>query len=326
MSAISSPWWAKLLGLAPVPAPPHVFALEAGRLRYGRFNRESGGFSFAEAHAVELPADAFHLGPLGGPLRDSDLLRGRLALLLERLSQPPREASLILPDAWLRVGFADAGELPRDGGARQEVLQFKLRRQVPYRVEELRVEATEVEPLAGQSSEEPHRYLLGFAVEALLAQLEDVFAERSIQLGLITNTSLSALNALRGAESESAVGLLLAREDGFVLALARRGLPLVHRFKSWDGLPEGARAELVVRDLRLTRSFLEENLPGLSLGRVVVAASTENETVWRDWLAAGLGVAAEPLSRAHLPQLLGDLPPSWREAAALLGAAALEIS
>jgi hypothetical protein len=275
---------------------------------------------------VELPADAFHLGPLGGPLRDADLLRGRLALLLERLAQPPREASLILPDAWLRIGFADAGELPRDGGARQEVLQFKLRRQVPYRVEELRVEATEVEPLAGQSGEEPHRYLLGFAVEALLAQLEDVFAERSIQLGLITNTSLSALNALRGAESEVAVGLLLGREDGFVLALARRGLPFVHRFKSWDGLPEAARAELVVRDLRLTRSFLDENLPGLALGRVVVSASNETETVWRDWLAAGLGVVAEPLSRAHLPQLLGDLPASWRDATALLGAAALEIS
>jgi hypothetical protein len=326
VSAISSPWWAKLLGLAPVPAPPHVFALEAGRLRYGRFNREGGGFRFAESHSVELPADAFHLGPLGGPLRDSDLLRGRLALVLERLSQPPREASLILPDAWLRIGFADAGELPRDGAARQAVLQFKLRRQVPYRVEDLRVEATEVEPLAGQSSEEPHRYLLGFAVEALLAQIEDVFAERSIQLGTITNTSLSALGALAGGAGEAGVGLLLGRDDGFVLAVARRGLPLVHRYKTWDGLPEGARADLVVRDLRLTRSFLDQNLPGLSLGRVVVSASPENAAVWRDWLAAGLEVRAEALSREHLPQLQGELPPNWRDAAAMLGAAGLEIA
>ncbi len=326
MTTISTPWWARLLGLAPVAAPPHVFALEAERLRYGRFARESGGFRFAEAHAVELPPDAFHVGPMGGTLRDADTLRGRLAVLLERLSQPVREASLVLPDAWLRVGFADAGELPRNEAARREVLRFKLRRQVPYRVEELRVEAAEVEPLAGQSSEEPHRYVLGFGIEALFAQLEDVFAERSIHLGLLTNASVSALAALRPADPDALVGLVLGRDDGFVLGFARHRLPLVHRFKSWDGLPEAARAELVVRDLRLTRSFLEESLPGQLLGRVVVSAAGESERAWLEWVEAGLGVAAEPLRREHLPHLLGDLPPAWREAVPLLGAASLEIA
>jgi hypothetical protein len=325
VTTISTPWWARLLGLGPVPAPPHVFALEPARLRYGRFAREGGGFRFVESHAVELPADAFQVGPLGGPARDADALRGRLALLLERLSQPVREASLVLPDAWLRIGFADAGELPRNDAARREVLRFKLHRQVPYRVEDLRVEATEVEPLAGQSSEEPHRYVLGFGVEALLGQLEDVFAERAIHLGLLTNASLSTLAALRPADPDDLVGLLLGREDGFVLGFARHRLPLVHRFKSWDGLPEAARAELVVRDLRLTRSFLEQNLPGQPLGKVVVSAAADGERGWLEWAEAGLGVAAEPLRREHLPHLLGELPAAWREAVPLLGAAALEI-
>jgi hypothetical protein len=233
---------------------------------------------------------------------------------------------MLLPDAWLRVGFADSAELPRNGAARRDVLHFKLRRQVPYRVEDLRVEASEVEPLRNQPSEEPHRYLLGFAVEALLAQLEEAFAERSIHLGLITNTSLSSLAALRDADGETPTGLLLAREDGFVLAVARHRLPLLHRFKSWDGLPEAARAELVVRDLRLTRSFLEENLPGLPLGRLVLSAPAPAEAGWREWLEAGLGIAGDPLRREHLPLLAGELPGNWRDAAALLGAASLEIA
>ena len=325
MTATSTPWWAKLVGVAPVPAPPHVFALEPQRLRYGRFARESGGVRFLESHAVDLPADAFQVGPLGGPPRDLDLLRGRLSLLLERLTQPAREASLILPDAWLRVGFADAGELPRADAARHEVLRFKLRRQVPYRVEDLRVEAAEVEPLAGQPSDEPRRYVLGFAVESLLAQLEDLFAERGIHLGLLTNASLSSLSALRSASAEDLVGLLLGREDGFVLAVGRHRLPVLHRFKAWEGLPEAARGELVLRDLRLTRSFLEQNLPGQRLGRVVVSAAAESESAWLDWVATGLGSPTEPLRREHLPQLLGDVPPAWREAMPLLGAAALEI-
>jgi hypothetical protein len=33
----------------------------------------------------------------------------------------------------------------------------------------------------------------------------------------------------------------------------------------------------------------------------------------------------EPLGREHLPQLEGEVPPSWRDAAPLVGAAGLEI-
>ena len=326
MTATASPWWARLAGLAPVPAPPHVFALDAQRLRYGRFAREGAGLRFLESHAVELPPDAFQSGPLGGPPRDPDVLRGRLVMLLERLSQPVREASLVLPDAWLRVGFADAGELPRNGAARQEVLRFKLRRQVPYRVEDLRIEAAEVEALASQPADEPRRYVLGFGSEALLGQIEDVFAERAIHLGLVTNQSLSLLAALRALEPEGLVGLVLARDDGFVLCFARRGRPLVHRFKSWDGLPEAARGDLVTRDLRLTRSFLDANLPGRALARVIVSVPDGDEPRWSAWVASGLEVSAEPLGREHLPQLVGEAPAAWREASPLLGAAVLEIA
>lgn len=324
MTMMSSPWWARLAGLAAVPAPPHVFALEAGRLRYARLPREGARLRFPESHSVELEADAFQSGPLGGPLRDADRLRGRLSLLCERLSAPVREASLVLPDAWLRVGFADAGELPRNGSARQDVLRFKLRRQVPYRVEELRIEASEVDPLAGQSSDEPRRYVLGFGSEALFGQIESVFAERGIQLGLLTNASLSLLSALRELEPERVVGLLMGRADGFVLAFARRGRPLLHRFKSWEGLPEAARGDIVTRDLRLTRSFFEANLPGQSIARLVVHAA-ESEGRWSEWVADGLGLRGEPLGREHLPQLEGEVPPSWRDAAPLVGAAGLEI-
>ncbi len=322
---MSSPWWARLAGLAAVPAPPHVFALDAGRLRYARFPREGARMRFPESHSVELEADAFQSGPLGGPLRDPELLRSRLALLSERLSAPIREASLVLPDAWLRVGFADAGELPRTGEARQDVLRFKLRRLVPYRVEELRIEASEVDPLAGQSADEPRRYVLGFGSEALFSQIESVFAERGIHLGLLTNSSLSLLSALRRARARPGgrpahgpgrrlrAGLLAARPPA---AASLQDL-------GWM-LPEAARGEIVTRDLRLTRSFFEASLPGQPISRLVLSAA-EGEGRWSDWVADGLGVRAEPIGREHLPQLEGEVPPSWRDAAPLVGAAGLEI-
>ena len=51
-----------------------------------------------------------------------------------------------------------------------------LKRLVPFRVDELRIGAQEVEPLPNQPAEEPERLLLGFAVDQLLTQVEDAFA------------------------------------------------------------------------------------------------------------------------------------------------------
>ena len=56
-----------------------------------------------------------------------------------------RDASLVMPDAWLRVTFTESGDLPSAADARDEVLRWKLRRLVPFRVDELRVGATEVD-------------------------------------------------------------------------------------------------------------------------------------------------------------------------------------
>ena len=39
-----------------MPAPPHVLALDAATLRYGRFVQAGGGWELRELRRVELPA------------------------------------------------------------------------------------------------------------------------------------------------------------------------------------------------------------------------------------------------------------------------------
>ena len=321
-------WWAGLAGLKPLPAPPDAFAVEPRLLRYGRFARDGALYRFHEYHAVELADDSFLNGPLGGPLRDLQAFKRQLALLLERVSAPVREASLLVPDAWLRVGFTESGELPRAAEARDEVLRWKLKRLVPYRVEELRVSAVEVEPLPGQ--EEPRRLLLGFAIELLLAQLEEAFAANGVEIGFVSNSSLALLAALRPEPEAKLAGVLLAGDDGYALVFARAGRPLLHRFKSWNGaLPEAARAALVERDLRLTASFLAESLPGTTVERLYLSAPPHLEADWLALIDRGLGAGsvrvAQPLRPEHLRLAGSEAPAAWREAAPLLGAVCQEV-
>jgi len=320
-------WLARLTGSLPVGVPPHTFLLDAERLRYGNLGHDRQGLRLRFYREQPLPADAFVSGVLGGPLRDP---AGFAALVAELVAGVPggvREGSLVLPDAWLRVVFSESGDLPRGATARDEVLRWKLKRLVPFRVDELRVSAAHVRALPGQ--EEPRRLLLGFAVEQLLAQVEDAFAASRVHLGQITNSSLALFAALAATvEPDAFSALAVAEAEAYTVIFARGGEPVLYRYKSFaDGLPESARSGLVVRDLKLTRNFLDEHFPGTALGRVLLLAPPELEPLWLERLEGGLEAPASPLDGRHLPPLRVEAAaPSWRDLAPLLGAARLEVA
>jgi hypothetical protein len=307
--------------------PPHVFLLDGGKLRYAQFPRDRHGYRFRGYREVGLGRDPFHHGPLGGPLRDPAAFSDVVSGIVKGIGGGVKDASLVVPDAWLRVTFTESGDLPKAADAKDEVLRWKLRRLVPFRVDELRIGASEVSPLAVQ--EEPRRMLLGFAVEQLLAQVEEAFAASGIRLGNISNASLSLLQAIEGLSADRFSALLIVEEEGYTLIFARGGEPVLHRYKAFAGsLPEVSRSGLVTRDLKLTRNFLDEQLPGAALGAVLLVAPPELESLWLERLEEGLGTPAAPLDGRHLPPLRAEdgSIPAWRDLAPMLGAARGEVS
>lgn len=338
-SRLRDGWAGRLLGLTPVPVPPHVFALDSTALRYGQLVRQGRGFRLRAFRELPLPPDAFHSGLLGGPLRDPAAFAERLAAFVGALPGPLKAASLVVPDAWLRVVFATSGELPGAAAARDEVLRWKLRRLVPFRVDELRLDAVEVTPLPGppESENEPRRVLMGFALEQLLGQVEDAFTAAAVTIGQITNQSLALAAALEPPAGGDIDALALVEGEGYSLVFSRHAArvaggpgqePVLHRYKGLTGtLPEAARTSLVARDLKLTANFLDEYLGGARLGRVVLVAPPEVEPLWLGRLRDGLGVGAEPLDGRHMPPVVaeGESAP-WRTMAPLLGAARREVA
>jgi hypothetical protein len=321
----------RLLGLGAVAAPPHVFALDGTTLRYGRFVAADGSWELRELRRSELPADAFAAGVLGGPLREPAPFAERLRQLLALVSAPVREASLVLPDAWLRLTFIETGELPRAAEARDEIVRWKVKRLLPFRVEDLRLVAAPVAPLPQQA--EPQRLLVAYALESLLAQLEEAFTAAGVWLGRITSESLALVPAIGEPLAAAELGALaVVRSAGYTLLFTRRGEPVLYRYKALDeSLPAASSAgtssqsgvsSTVERDLRLTRAFVAEQLPALALTRVVVAA--ESPRAWQEWLQAGLGRAGEPLDALRLPLASAERV-GWMEVAPMLGAARQEV-
>ena len=317
----------KLLGYDPVPAPPHAFSIDPKRLRYGQFVRDRHGFRLRNWRQAPLPPDAFHAGLLGGPLRDPAAFTALVGGLIQGVAGI-RDASLVVPDAWLRVSFTDITDVPRQADARDEVLRWKLRRLVPFRVDELRVSAAEVQPLPVQ--EEPRRLLLGFGVEQLLSQLEDAFAAHHVRIGRITSSSLALLSAVEIPAASGFAAVVQVESEGYTLIFARGGEPVLHRYKPFTGgMPEGPQVGFVTRDLKLTRNFLDENFPGSPLGSVLLLAPPEEEQNWMGRLREGLGeVPVIPIDGRALPSLRSEDPvaPPWREIAPMLGAVRQEVA
>jgi len=319
-------WTERLLGLDPRPVPPHVFMLDAQGLVYGRFVRAESGFEVEEVSQVDLPEGLFGEGPLGGPMHDVGLFKPLLTELVESVEGGVEEASLVLPDAWLRVAFAEMNEVPKSGTKRDEALRWKLKREVPFPVEELRLEGLPVARLPAQP--EAQRLMLAYAIDATLRQLEDAFTACGVRLGRILNSSLSAVDSVREViDGLDLAVLVLVSGDGYGLTFTQGGEPLLHRFRGLDpAMGAKAAGQLVLRDLKLTQTFLSEQLPGREVGRVLLIGESSDQGFWLESLREGLGQFPVALGREQLP-LRGQVPDvSPSVLAPMLGAVCWEIA
>ena len=280
------------MGLDPVPGPPFAFSLSETSIRYAAFARGDSGVELVEFQEVALPPTAFGEGVLGPSLQEEGSLRAAIEELLSRLASPPDEASLVVPDSWLRVVFTEAEELPRSAQERDEVLRWKLKRVVPFKVDKLRLRTLEVEPLAEQTA--PHRLLLAFGAEALLSQIEAAFSAQGIRLGRISNVSLSLLEAAWKSEGRDGTQAIVSANGGsYTIVFAAAGRPVLYRFKP---LAEAGSSEalerLVRRELRLTRTFVERHVGPPADTRMLLFAPAEQEAHWDGWLCEELGIGA----------------------------------
>jgi type IV pilus assembly protein PilM len=263
---------------------------------------------------------------MGGSLVEQSAFEETLDHLLERLSTPAEEASLVLPDEWIRVSFVTVDELPGEARARDEILRWKLRRVVPFRVDELRLNSAPVAPLPKQK--EKHRRLVSFAVDSLLRRLEEIFAKHGIRLGQVSSQSLclSQAVALELEEAELAA-LLMVQPQAYTLVFYRHGELVVHRHKGFGGEPENPTSrEIVSRDLQLTRKYLEEHLEHYDVDRILLVAPEGWATDWQDWVEDGLGCRPQLLDPASLPVAGPRQGIDWLQLGPLLGAACREVA
>lgn len=307
---IDGGWLHRLSGIGRVAVPPHAFALGPERLNYASFNPGEATPALTQEVEVPMSPSWFGDGVLGGPLLDESAFATALESLVGKLVEAPPEASLVLPGEWLRTTYVEVDHVPKKRAERDEVVQWKLRQMVPFRIDDVRLSYSPVRPIADNG--DGNRFLVGFAIDQFLDQLESAFAGVEVRLGSIVPLSLTLLDALPAGDGT----LLWASERAVSLIARRGGEPALMRYKRLkSALPE-ARERTVRTDLRLSRSWADENGGG-AVGKVLTAVPVEERERFAAWCREDLGAdVVEPLDLSDR-----NLPPGseWR-LAPLLGA------
>ena len=283
----------RIQALLRTPAPVHAFAAGENQLVYGRLNRRRDAILRVEH--VALPPEWFSLGPVGLLQVDRHALAGGLAALVQRLEKVPQQASLVAPNSWVRSVVVDAGALPRKRQEAEEVLRWRLKKLLPCRPEDVRLDFV--------SGSESGRVLVILALDRPLAVVEETFSTTGVQLGRIEPAVL-ALTALLPA-APTPVMLAAIEEHALDLVVLAAGKPVLVRHKQLPA--DAARAEAFIgRELSRTLAHAREQdklsgpvmvwlaaaRPGETAGRVELWAAAENGLVVRR-LGVGTGRVPE---------------------------------
>jgi type IV pilus assembly protein PilM len=213
---------------------------------------------------------------------------------LERVTQEPgqrRTAALIIPDYAVRMTVLDFEVFPTAEPDRIALLRFRLRKSVPFHIEEASVS------YAVQTTEPKHIEVLTVAIaRPILEDYERLFVERGFRVGLVTPSLLAAAPLFLEAR-EGLTLVIKAGGDTVSVMLIQGGL--VRLVRSVDLAPgdqtalrESAQREELLALVQQMAAYSEDQI-GERIERVLLSGL--EESAYFDFLSRELEVKIEPV-------------------------------
>ena len=227
------------------------------------------------------------------PLRDN-LLRPEALLAKVRALAPPgenrkhRQAALILPDYSVRVSVLDFDAFPSSPQEQLSLVRFRIKKSVPFDVESAAL-SYHPQPSAGNGKK--FDVVVAVAPLEIVARYEAPFRAAGFQPGLVTTSTLAALELARGSGVT-----VLAKLCGRVLTVSVLDGRILKLARSVE-LSEASRAEIAAI-LYPTFAYIEDHL-ARKAEKLLLCGFGSLEAELREELKAELGIPAEPLSSRY---------------------------
>jgi type IV pilus assembly protein PilM len=231
------------------PPPTHAFELS------------EAGLAFATvSHPALARFDAFEPGVLLASPAHENIQQPQAVLesiqkLVSANGHRKRRAAIILPDYCARVAVLDFDTFPTNPEEQQALVRFRLKKSVPFEVETAVVSYIQ-QPNPEGAKTGPNVDVLAAAMASdIVRQYEAPFRLAGFQPGLVTTSSLAALNLLASARIS-----LLVKLSGRVLSVLVLQGNTVNLARCME--LEGGELEDIESVLHPTIAYVEDQLKG----------------------------------------------------------------
>jgi type IV pilus assembly protein PilM len=254
--------------------PPVAIEMDADEVVLVRVKRKRRGKPELEAHlSREMPADSRRTSMFRPTLGAADEVSAKVRSLLESTGTKPGRVSLVLPDNIAKISLVHLPERPASRKQLDEIIRFKLRRAVPFRLEEATL-SYQVLSGEGRSVDVLVILLRKFVIE----QYEHALARAGTRVGLVDVCTPNLLNLARERIAELGggggdVALFNFASGYFTLVILRDGRIIFYRCKSIarpddDAPADGGRS--LDREIQNSLAYHQEKLGGDGLRATLV--------------------------------------------------------
>jgi type IV pilus assembly protein PilM len=265
------------------PPPTHAFELSEEGLAYAPVSEpELAEFSHFERGVLLV-------SPLHDNIQQPQVLLDHIHSLAPGNGHRKRRAVVILPDYCARVAVLDFDTFPSALEEQQALVRFRLKKSVPFEVDTAVVSYVE-QPRSGTKVE----ILAAVMSSDIVAQYEAPFRAAGFHPGLVTTSSLAALNLL----APDGISLLVKLSGRVlsVLVLQESAVNLARCIEM-----EGGRLEDIESVLHPTIAYVEDELKGRPKQIWLAGFGPEMEQLAPRW-EKEWGVAVQAVrSRLGLP-------------------------
>lgn len=257
------------------PPPEYIFEVSERALAYAQPRGLAG------MKVRKLDEKALAPSPSQPNLLRADLLQASLPAASKGNAQQRRiKAALVVPDYAARMSVLDFEELPADAEQREALIRFRLRKSVPFSIDDARISAT----LQWHEPQSKRVEVLAAAISNhVLEEYETILTSKGYQVGMVVPSSVAALNLCSAAPNGFTIFAKLSGSVLSVLLLQGQMVRVVRCVDlSMEDASAGDDAAVIGTLLHQTFAFVEDEY---------------SERVER-FLLCGFGESTEELGKA----------------------------
>ncbi len=231
------------------PPPTHAFELSEEGIAFAPVSQP------ALARFSPLEPGVLLVSPLHDNIQQPQVLLDHIHSLAPANGNRKRRAAVILPDYCARVAVLDFDTFPTDLEEQQALVRFRLKKSVPFEVDTAVVSYVEQSRPADAKTGAKVEVLAAVISSDIVVQYEAPFRAAGFHPGLVTTSSLAALNLL------APDGItLLVKLSGRVLSVLVLQESAVNLARCVE--MEGGRLDDIESVLHPTIAYVEDELKG----------------------------------------------------------------